>query len=245
MHTRETRAFASETKFVVDGPLGEKIRQWARTHLNADPHGTGEFGDEYHTTSLYFDTIKFDVFHRRGSYGRAKYRVRRYGQADVIFLERKLRQPGILVKRRTISTLDLLPRLEAGETGLDWPGDWFHQRLLLRKLRPVCRVSYHRTARAMMTSEGPARLTLDDALCAAPTDVAHFAADPGTPIFDGRLILELKYLALLPAVFKRLVEEFGLQAQTASKYRLSMCALGHVPAADAPAAFRESGASRA
>ena len=75
--------------------------QWARTFLGADPHGTGPFGDEYRTSTLYFDTAEGHVFHRWGSYGRAKYRIRRYGDSNVAFLERKLRRPGMLVKRRT------------------------------------------------------------------------------------------------------------------------------------------------
>jgi hypothetical protein len=237
-HIRETRAFANEIKFVVDQELGARIREWARSYLQPDPHGTGPFGDEYRTASLYFDTTRHDVFHRRGSHGRAKYRVRRYGDADVIFLERKLRKPGILVKWRTIGSVDGLDRLEGEELGPDWPGSWFHRRLLIRRLRPVCQVSYHRTARAIVNGDGPARLTLDDDLRALSTDAARFNAGAGQPIFDGRMILELKYRMQLPAIFKRLVEQFSLETQPASKYRLSMGALGHVlpRASDPPSA---------
>ena len=107
-HTQEVRWRASEIKFVVDADTGERIRSWARSFLEPDPHGAGAFGDEYRTSTLYFDTAEGDVFHQRGSFGRAKYRIRRYGRSDVIFLERKLRQPGLLVKRRTEAPLDFL-----------------------------------------------------------------------------------------------------------------------------------------
>ncbi len=107
---KETRAQAFEIKFVVDSQMGERIREWARTFLDADPHGTGPFGDEYRTSTLYFDTAEGHVFHRWGSYGRAKYRIRRYGDSDVAFLERKLRRPGMLVKRRTQVALHELER---------------------------------------------------------------------------------------------------------------------------------------
>ena len=50
---KETRAHAFEIKFVVDSQMGERIREWARTFLDADPHGTGPFGDEYRTSTLY------------------------------------------------------------------------------------------------------------------------------------------------------------------------------------------------
>ena len=113
---RPARPFISEAKFVVDSSTGRRIREWARTHLDPDPHGAGPFGDEYGISSLYFDTDAGDVFHRRGSFGRAKYRVRRYGDAEVAFLERKLRKPGILSKRRTVVALDALQCLDRHKT---------------------------------------------------------------------------------------------------------------------------------
>src|SRR5688572_28698767 len=99
---RENREFASEMKFLVSPALAEQIRGWARAQLSPDPYAGGEAGDSYPITSLYFDTEKFDVFHRRGSYGRSKLRVRRYGQGAVVFLERKLKTRGLLTKRRSM-----------------------------------------------------------------------------------------------------------------------------------------------
>ena len=107
-HIREVRSQAREVKFVVEADMAGLIRQWARTHLDPDPHGGGPFGDEYQTTSVYFDTDAFDVFHRRGSFGRSKYRIRRYGDEETVFLERKMRQPAVLAKRRTILSLAAL-----------------------------------------------------------------------------------------------------------------------------------------
>ena len=67
VESRETRASAAEVKFIVDAATGIRIREWARSHLEQDPYGTGPYGDEYHTSTLYFDTGSLDVFHRRGS----------------------------------------------------------------------------------------------------------------------------------------------------------------------------------
>ena len=106
-HSRETRTGASEIKFLIDAPLGVEIAAWARRRLDPDPHGAGPFGDEYRITSLYLDTDRLDVLHARGSFGRSKYRVRRYGASDVVFLERKLRKPGLLHKRRTLAPLEI------------------------------------------------------------------------------------------------------------------------------------------
>ena len=77
------------------------------------------------TTSVYFDTDDYDVFHRRGSFGRSKYRIRRYGNEDAFFLERKMRQPEVLAKRRTRLPLVALEQLTAQVADADWPGTGF------------------------------------------------------------------------------------------------------------------------
>jgi VTC domain len=224
--TRETRAAACEVKFVIDERLALRVSEWARTHLQPDPHGAGPFGDEYRISTLYFDTRRFDVFHRNDSFGRAKYRVRRYGDANAVFFERKLRRPGLLIKRRTRDDVDVLERLGGGIIDPDWAAHWFQRRLVVRTLRPVCQISYQRTARIARTTEGLVRLTLDGGLRALPVDSPRFAIDPGAEFLDGRLVLELKYHARVPALFRRLVEEFALVPDSASKYRLGMATAG-------------------
>ena len=223
--TRETRASASEIKFLLDEGQAPAIRAWARANLQPDPYGGGPFADAYTTSTLYFDTRQLDVFNRRASFGRAKYRVRRYGEAPSVFFERKLRQPGVLIKRRTSDSIDALTRLEHHEADPGWVGRWFHRRLLVRRLHPVCQVTYDRTARVVSTAEGLVRLTLDSNLRAAVVDAPAFAADAGEPFLTGHNILELKYHARVPAVFRRLIEEFALKPQTASKYRLAVAAV--------------------
>src|SRR5213083_985669 len=105
---RENREFASEIKFLVGPVLADQIRHWARARLAPDPNAEEEALGAYQITSLYFDTEQSDVFHRRGSFGRSKYRIRRYGQSEVAFLERKLKTRGFLTKRRSIVKLDEL-----------------------------------------------------------------------------------------------------------------------------------------
>jgi hypothetical protein len=229
VHTREMRASAAEIKFLIDPSIAPRILEWARRQMLPDPHGAGPAGDEYATSSLYFDTSGFDVFHRRASYARAKYRVRRYGNGDRVFLERKLRKPGLLIKRRTVASLALLDRLHEGAADGGWPGEWFRRRLHVRGLGPVCQISYQRIARTIDAGHGPARLTLDSDLRAQPVSEARFAAAAGMPVLPDRLVLELKYRVQLPAIFRQLIEEFALRTATASKYRLGMAALGHRP----------------
>lgn len=230
MHTdtRDRRPYAAELKFLVTPDAGEAIRTWARTHLTADPHGRGPHNDQYTTTTLYTDTPDQDVFHRRGSYGRSKYRVRRYDTSDVVFLERKLRTKSLLSKRRSVVRIDALDRLALPATEDDWAGAWFAGRLAARRLHPVCQVTYDRTARVTNTPYGLARLTVDAHLSAR--DVRGWAYEPPDyqPVLLDRQIVELKFIVAMPAVFKGLLETFGLDPEPVSKYRLAAASLARV-----------------
>src|SRR5438552_830214 len=124
--SRETRDFAKETKFLIDADKGAQIKEWTRENLRRDPSGEGPIGDEYATTSLYFDTDKYDVYYQRRSYKRAKFRIRRYGLADVVFLERKFRSSRLLAKRRTIVPVTDLEWLDKEQSDPSWAGHWFH-----------------------------------------------------------------------------------------------------------------------
>ena len=135
--SRETRDFARETKFLVKSSAVDDLRAWARARLGRDPYGAGEHGDGYATTSLYFDTPAFDVYRRNLSHARGKFRIRRYGRLDFIFLERKMRTERLLAKRRTTVALEGLQRIAEPEADPTWPGFWFHRRVLFRGLRPV------------------------------------------------------------------------------------------------------------
>jgi hypothetical protein len=221
-----TGGHTTEIKFVVAAGIGLDIAAWVREHLIADEHGGGPHRDEYRVTSLYFDTAAADVFHRRGSYGRSKYRIRRYQDERAVFLERKLRTATLLAKRRTRVDVELLPLLAARELK-EWDAArWFERRIQLRALRPVCQVSYVRIARQIETPAGLARLTLDACVAAVANPTWGFMDVEGTALTGGKMILEIKYRSHAPAVFRRLVQEFQLNPQPASKYRLAVNALG-------------------
>lgn len=77
----------------------------------------------YGVTNLYFDSDRFDVFYSRSSYGRAKYRVRRYGQSPSVFLERKLSTEATVAERRCAVDLDEVGLIAADVES--WRGRWF------------------------------------------------------------------------------------------------------------------------
>jgi hypothetical protein len=225
-----TAAATFESKFLVPVAMAPRICEWARAYLAPDCHGSGPHADEYDTCTLYFDTPELDVLYRRGSYGRAKYRVRRYGSSGEIFLERKLRKPGFLFKRRTVGPIDALDLLKDRDLVHGWYGEWFQRRLLARRLRPVCRISYHRIARTLDSPDGAARLTIDTGLRIGAMQEVDFSDASTMPLLASHVIVELKYGDRLPAVCRRMVEEFALTAHTVSKYRLGMTGLSRSPA---------------
>jgi hypothetical protein len=223
--TRETRDAAREVKFLVSPDLARDVLAWARDRLAADPHAGGPSDDEYLTSSLYFDTGDFAVYRRRGSYRRSKLRIRRYGAADVVYLERKLRTSRLLSKRRTTVPIDDLRILASGTAEPSWPGYWFAQRVEARQLHPVCQVSYHRHARVGTGLYGPMRLTFDDQIVALPCGDFEFASGPGVPVLPNHTIIEMKYRVDPPAVLKQIIEMFALEPAPLSKYRLALDAL--------------------
>lgn len=241
--TRQTRSTALELKFLIDATHLPALLEWVRVRSTPDPHGSGAHQDEYSTATLYFDTEALDVFHRRGSYGRAKYRMRRYNDAGPVFLERKLRRPGLLIKRRTpveLASIDTLTNVPAGDgastAGPDSiRGEWFRDRIEARRLRPSAQVSYRRVARLLDTG---ARLTIDRDISAARMQAAAFTGDPGVPILPGIAIVEMKYLDYVPLPFRELVMMFRLAPAIGSKYRLGMQALGVGEDATRPLALR-------
>jgi hypothetical protein len=229
LHLRESRAHAREIKFVVEAARGPEVQAWMRANLAPDPFGSGPEQDQFETSSLYFETGEFDVFHRRGSYGRSKYRVRRYGTSSIMFFERKFRTERVLIKRRTTASLDDFARLEGHELDPAWYGYWFHRRLVARQLKPLVQVSYVRTARLGHSSHGQVRMTIDFDLRVLPLPDRAFLPGVGFPLMEGQNIIELKFCATLPMIFRQLIDHFALKVQPVSKYRAGLALLGLSP----------------
>lgn len=230
LDVRESREFASEIKFQVLEFAGDEILKWAATRLLPDPNAKDDGRNgAYQITSLYFDTEGYDVYHRKGSFARSKYRVRRYGPSKVVFLERKLKTRGLVSKRRAAVGVHELERLQEAEPDPSWPGFWYHQRLLARQLRPICQITYRRIARVALTKYGPVRLTLDRCIQTVPLNLVGFNdLSPGVALSDDQVIVEFKFRMDMPVLFKDLVEQFALLPKRISKYRMAVVALGLV-----------------
>jgi VTC domain-containing protein len=217
---------AFELKFLLDETRAREIEAWARQRFTPDAHGDPDLGGAYRTTSLYCDTPQLDVYHRSRSYKGRKYRVRRYGAAPWVFLERKSKWGDRVAKQRTLVPDTDVALLAQPMSLVTWPGHEFHRRLQLRRLAPACQIAYERSAYVGAGPDGPLRLTLDrrlrGALAAAWTAPG---IDGGVSLLAGQVILELKFRAALPGPFKALVADLRLSPQPVSKYRLCREAL--------------------
>lgn len=209
-----------ELKFLVNEALAERVAAWAAEHLAPDPHCGLSSEEGYRVTSLYLDTPRLHVYHRQGSYGRAKYRVRRYDTSPTLFLERKCKVRGRVRKRRTEILEEELGRLLDPKSLTPWTGRWFARRVEARGLVPTCLVAYDRIARMGPSRHGPIRLTIDRAFqCrASSTMEVPWLSDANT-FYHGQRVVELKYRIAMPALFKTLMSEFGLTPARPSKYR--------------------------
>lgn len=223
---------AFEIKFLLTEALAAELQDWAAGSLRPDPHADPGSCGSYQTTSLYLDTPEADVYHRRPPHRRRKYRVRRYGSSERLFLERKTKSGDRVRKRRVCIDGVELPALGGALSLESWPGHWFHQRLVARDLRPASRMTYRRTALVGACAEGPLRLTLDrDIFGVRATDWSMAPPDGGLQVLPGHVIMELKFLVSMPLPFKQLMHEFKLTPVAISKYRLCRAAWEAVPLA--------------
>lgn len=224
----EPRAGAAtehEVKFLLSRYHAAGVHAWAADNLEVDSFAEADTG-LYSTSSIYLDTDDMDVYRETPGYRRCKLRIRRYGRADVAYLEQKCRKGNHRVKRRTAVDLESLARLDdqpdaSSETA------WFHEMLIQQGLRPRMLVYYERAAFTGMTDQGPVRLTMDRSLASVP--VARFGFDlediPRT-ILPDHVIVELKYGSVKPPILKHLVKTLRLAPTSVSKYRRCVTAWG-------------------
>jgi hypothetical protein len=240
-------------KFCLRPTQAEQVQAWAGQHLALDPYADASLENAYTIRSIYFDTRHLDAYHRTPCYRRRKFRVRRYGSECGVFLERKYKVGDRVSKRRTFIAGEELALIhgkdEAGsQDGASdaaplpshalhlghlsyaralWAGDWFRRGLSIRQLGPRCLISYQRVAYVGMGAEGPLRVTLDRDIQCTPTQTCDFhVAGSATPLLTDVVILELKFRAALPALFKRLLADMGLCPNGVSKYRAAIDAWG-------------------
>jgi hypothetical protein len=220
---------AFELKFELSPADLVRMMAWARRHLHPDPHGVDGC---YQVTSVYCDTPQFDVFHRSAGYRSSKLRLRRYGSAPFVFLERKVKKGDRVRKRRVEVAPPELPRLASYLNGTTppagWSAGWFLDYAVKKQVAPTCRVGYRRTAFFGVSGVQSVRLTIDENLIGVPA--RGWEAVPlqeGLELLPGGALLELKFQDSLPELFRGLLPDLPSRPARVSKYRrcVRLCGL--------------------
>lgn len=215
---------AYELKLRLPTDLAEEVEAWARQRLLPDPNGQA---GRYRTTTLYCDTPLLDVYRRTTGYRNNKYRLRRYGNAPLVYLEKKTRSGDRVSKRRDAVPVEELAHLGGEDAVADWVGDWFLRRVRIRGLSPTCRIAYTRTAFVAGTATEPLRLTLDRDLEGVPAKTWDLGpVETGKPLLPGAAVLEMKYRDAMPGLFLDLLATLPPNLGRVSKYRLCVGAWG-------------------
>lgn len=219
------RAAAKEVKFLLTETLAQAVESQLREVLARDPH-CGDSG-AYQLTSLYCDTPQWDVLHRVGRFALCKFRLRCYGDAEQIYLERKARKGSQVRKRRSHISLPELDLLVHETSHEDWAGAWYRRQLRRHDLRPACLVSYERAAYFGFGSEGPLRLTFDRNIIGSLTSDWSFARPENCRrLLPQHVVCEFKFRGNMPAPFKQVIHDLQLTIGRCSKYRTCLREFG-------------------
>lgn len=222
-------AWAYEIKFLADAATAARAVAWARRRMIPDCHGEADLDGGYQTRTLYLDTPDFDVYRRTKGFRSAKLRIRRYGQANAVYVEQKRKRGDRVRKHRERLDACDLPALLDEAT----PSPWFRAEAAPRGFRPTCLVEYLRFAFNGLTPEGRVRLTVDGPIGAQRhEDWSLPSLHEPTPILTGQGIVEIKFADAMPNLFKELLESEPLTVTRVSKYRRG------VASTEAPAAWR-------
>lgn len=221
-----------DIKFLLPEAPAEELVACARRFLAPDPNAYSGEGDGYSVHTLYFDDDEFMTYFSAGTERLPKYRIRRYGDGDTVFLERKSKPEGKVKKHRTAIHAQELAYLNGVEPPEEWSGRWFRKRLRKRRLHPVCSISYRRVARIGEMEGQYVRFTLDRDICCTPASRLELPgplAEQATSI--NMVIAEIKFETSLPASFAEVIAKFELTPVQVSKYKRGIDTCELVPPA--------------
>ena len=222
MDSRETKGLGAGSKFLIDGDSSD--RRWSTGRGPISRLTVTERrlrGRVHHGAVCGLRNRCVRRLLPAASYGKSKFRIRRYGMSPIIFLERKFRTERLLAKRRTTVPVGDLERLATTE--LDRRG-----RVLVSSTDPATppspvdsdAVRPGRPNRCVADGSGPN----DDRHEPSRAPDARPRIHPWrrSPVIEDKCIIEVKFRRELPSVFRRFASEFNIEIQKISKYRLGL-----------------------
>lgn len=224
-----------ELKYLVTVEQAAAISEHLAPYCALDRHSAASSRRQYVIQTLYLDTPRRQLYwaSRAEQPGRLKVRVRTYGDGGPVFFELKRKSHGIIRKSRVrVARAGWAQRItgplsdDAAFVERD-----FRTYVDRHHLEPAVLVRYRREAWVGLYDDY-ARVTLDREVRVQPLRTLSLEPDEAgwLPIDDSRstrgvvrgVVLELKSGLEVPAWMRRLIERFGLQRTSYSKYCLGI-----------------------
>jgi hypothetical protein len=214
---------AYEIKFLLEEAAAREVEaRLASAGLRPDPYSDPAQGGMYRITSLSCDNGAFGVFFRDEGMRNRKYRVRRYGESGVVYLERKRSRQGKVRKRRCEAVIGDLPAVGRGRSD-HAAHAWFQREVSALELAPICCVTYLRRALFGDSAEGSVRVTFDrqiEGLLSPEWAIGPMGAGGDSRrLLTGKVVCEFKFHDAMPSVLKGVVAAMRLEPTGVSKYR--------------------------
>jgi hypothetical protein len=230
-----------ELKYLVAEEKARALRQFVRCYLRPDEFAASLPEQSYPVHSLYLDSPDLTTYQavQHGDKNRFKLRIRYYSEQDTsVYFEIKRRTNEVISKVRAKVHRDAVQPLLRGEVPklrhLIKPDG-----RQLAALQEFCRlthtlnasprshVAYQREA-WMSPVNNSIRVTFDrTVLCEAEFGAGlHTRLSDAVSPFDGKVVLELKFVDRLPQWCGEMVRAFGLVRGGAPKYAQGIVAMG-------------------
>lgn len=224
-----------EFKYLVPAAALPKLRQAIAPFVEVDQYTRGESGD-YTIHSIYFDTPTLRYYEEKvaGLETRRKLRVRAYNRLltdSPAFVEIKRKNNMAIAKNRARLPYRHLEKLfitgdiegyigpHAADARDLSDARRFFYHMYRYSLLPIVLIHYEREA-YFRKFDSSVRITFDKNLRSSsfPTLEDLFADGAAIPSLSGSFVLEVKFHDGLPSWLRSVLEDFGLERQSVSKY---------------------------
>lgn len=214
--------FRHEMKIEISPIDYVELRMRLNAVMKKDAHSeNGRYG----IRSLYFDTMDDLALMEKinGVNEREKFRIRMYNRnADFLKLEVKRKKGGLTNKEGTVISRQAVQAVLSGDT--EWMKDSddglvqkLYERMRHMGFRPRAIVEY--TREAFLYDAGNVRVTLDYDIRSGINALDFLNPEAVTvPVWDNRILLEIKWDEFLPDVIRDAVHMDGRGVQAFSKY---------------------------
>jgi len=230
-----------ELKYLLKESVAERVREFARGHLDLDPFAAGRPDYSYDVHSLYLDSDSLEIYWRtvNGDKNRFKLRLRYYDdRADApVFFEIKRRMDNAILKQRAGVKRSAAPLLLRGQ--LPGPEDLcgdgaetmaavqrFVRLMIELEATPRSHIRYLREA--YLSDNDHLRVTMDRHILSEPQLDSTIRVKMDNPVrsFEGLVVLELKFTERFPNWFRELVRMANAMQTGAAKYVSGVGGLG-------------------